>query len=56
MTDTSDLSPRQQRLREVSGAETGMHTLPGVAPPAAFDDGDQFGPWATGHDGPQVHP
>jgi ABC-type dipeptide/oligopeptide/nickel transport system permease subunit len=43
MTDTSDLSPRQQRLREVSGAETGMHTLPGVAPPAAFDDGDQFG-------------
>jgi ABC-type dipeptide/oligopeptide/nickel transport system permease subunit len=43
MTDTSDLSPRQQRLQRVGTAEAGMHTLPGVAPSAGFDDQGQDG-------------
>jgi len=42
MTDTSGRSPRQQRRDMVGATETGMHTLPGVAPGAATDE-DQYG-------------
>ena len=43
MTDASDLSPRQQRLRGVAGAEAGMHTLPSVLPAASSDGDNEFG-------------
>jgi len=43
MTETSDLSPRQQRLRRVSTSEVGMHTLPEAVPPAGSDDEAQYG-------------
>jgi len=42
MTDTSDLSPRQQRIQRVGTVEAGMHTLPGVAP-SGGQDGGQHG-------------
>ncbi|MGD0394936.1 MAG: ABC transporter permease [Acidimicrobiales bacterium] len=41
MTETSDLSPRQQRRQGVGMAEAGMHTLPGAAPSAGTDDDSQ---------------
>ena len=41
MTDTSDLSPRQQRLQGVATTEAGMHTLPGMSPSAGSDDDSQ---------------
>jgi peptide/nickel transport system permease protein len=43
MTDTSDQTPRQQRLQRVAVAEAGMHSLPGVPPAAGSDDQDQHG-------------
>jgi ABC-type dipeptide/oligopeptide/nickel transport system permease subunit len=44
MTDTSGLSPRQQRLSRVSTAEAGMHTLPGIGPAGSDQpDGNQTG-------------
>jgi peptide/nickel transport system permease protein len=39
MTDASSRSPRQQRRDRVATTESGMHTLPGLAPIAASDDG-----------------
>ncbi len=41
MTETSDLSPRQQRLQDVGMTEAGMHTLPGMTPSAGSDDDTQ---------------
>jgi hypothetical protein len=43
MTDTSDLTPRQQRRQMVATTEAGMHTLPSVPPAAGSDDQDQHG-------------
>jgi peptide/nickel transport system permease protein len=40
MTDTSDLSPRQQRVQPVATTEAGMHSLASVAPTAGFDQPD----------------
>jgi peptide/nickel transport system permease protein len=43
MTDTSDLSPRQQRRQMVATTEAGMHSLASVAPGAAPEQDDQHG-------------
>jgi ABC-type dipeptide/oligopeptide/nickel transport system permease subunit len=43
MTDTSGLSPRQQRRQRVATTEAGMHTLPSAAPPAGSDQPDEHG-------------